>query len=73
MIEKLNFARMTIPVIMATASLPTDEFVRRPWLQPEATLQKPFTNADLLATVRNVLGPDNGNNNGNSTLHPKDL
>jgi DNA-binding response OmpR family regulator len=71
MIEKLNSARMTIPIIMATANLPTDEFVRRPWLKPDATLQRPFTNADLLAVVRNVLGTHDGNGGHTKILLPK--
>jgi DNA-binding response OmpR family regulator len=58
MIEKLRSARMAIPVIMATRSLPLDEFVRKPWLKPDATLERPFTNDDLLAAVKNVLRPD---------------
>jgi len=56
MIEKLQLSHMPIPVIMATGNVPTDEFARRPWLKPEATLQKPFKNSDLLDVVRNVLG-----------------
>jgi CheY-like chemotaxis protein len=61
MIEKLNSARMTIPIIMATRSLPVDDFARRPWLKPDATLQKPFTSDDLLNMVRNALGMGGGN------------
>jgi DNA-binding response OmpR family regulator len=60
MIEKLRSARMTIPVIMATRSLPLDEFARKPWLKPDATLERPFTNDELLAAVKNVLRPDDG-------------
>jgi len=60
MIEKLNSAGMTIPIIMATANLPTEEFIRRPWLKPDATLQRPFSSADLLAMVRNVLETGDG-------------
>lgn len=61
MIEKLNFAHMSIPIIMATGNPPTDEFVRKPWLKPEATLQKPFSNNDLLDTINKVLDTDGGN------------
>jgi CheY-like chemotaxis protein len=57
MIEKLNLARMAVPVIMATGNPPTDEFARKPWLKPEATLQKPFATSDLLAAISNVLDP----------------
>ena len=71
MIEKMNLARMTIPIVMATATLPTDEFTRRPWLKPDAMLQRPFTNDDLLGMVRNVLGTDDGNEGGKQTPLPK--
>ena len=58
MIEKLRSARISVPVIMATQYLPTHEFVRKPWLTPDATLQRPFSNDDLLETVKKVLGTD---------------
>jgi CheY-like chemotaxis protein len=56
LIKNLEFSHMSIPVIMATGNVPADEFMRRPWLKPEATLQKPFTNNDLLEAIRSVLG-----------------
>jgi DNA-binding response OmpR family regulator len=71
MIEKLNAARMTVPIIMATGNLPMDEFARRPWLKPDATLQKPFASDALLGMVRNVLGTDDGNEDRTTTPHPK--
>jgi DNA-binding response OmpR family regulator len=71
MIENLHAAHMTIPVIMATGNLPAKEFARRPWLKPEATLQKPYTDEELLATVRNVLDPDDGKDDRKKTLLPK--
>ena len=55
MLEKMRAARMTLPVIMATSHLPTHEFVSKPWLSPDATLQRPFTSDDLLETVKRVL------------------
>ncbi|MGA2246650.1 MAG: response regulator [Verrucomicrobiota bacterium] len=70
MIAKLRSARMVIPVIMATGLLPTEEFARKPWLKPNATLQRPFTNDELLETVRTVLGTEGGNEGGNETLLP---
>jgi CheY-like chemotaxis protein len=60
MIEKLYSSHQTIPVIMATGNLPTEEFAHKPWLKPEAVLQKPFTSRDLLDMISNVLGPDDG-------------
>jgi DNA-binding response OmpR family regulator len=73
MIEKLRSARIGVPIIMATGNLPTHEFARRPWLKPTATLERPFSNDDLLETVRNVLGMDNGGDAGKETLLPKYL
>ena len=55
MIEQLRTARMALPVVMVTGYLPTHEYIRRPWLKPDVILEKPFSNADLLATVKKVL------------------
>jgi DNA-binding response OmpR family regulator len=68
MIEKLRYARMTVPLIMATGILPTDEFARKPWLKPEAMLEKPFSNDDLLETVKKILHTDDGNDNRKEPL-----
>jgi CheY-like chemotaxis protein len=62
MIEKLRSARIAVPIIMATEHLPTHEFARKPWLKPDATLQRPFSNDDLLETVKKVLGADGADN-----------
>jgi hypothetical protein len=52
---------MTLPVIMATGILPTkDLFTRYPWLQPAATLVKPYTIEQLLGTVEIVLRVTDG-------------
>ena len=67
LIEKVRSARMTTRVIMATGSLPTNEFARRPWLQPDATLQRPYTNEDLLETVSSVLRTEKRNGATNAT------
>jgi CheY-like chemotaxis protein len=55
MIEKLRSALMLLPVIMATRYLPIHEFHRKPWLKPDAMLERPFSNDDLLAAVKKVL------------------
>lgn len=55
LLRKLHAARMTLPVIMVSGTLPTEEFTRCPWLQPAATLLKPFTALQLLETVEKVL------------------
>jgi CheY-like chemotaxis protein len=73
MIEKLHSARMTLPVIMATRYLPMNEFARKPWLKPDATLQRPFSNDDLLEAVKKVLLMDDGNDGHTKTLLPKYL
>src|SRR5664279_651698 len=73
MLEQLRSARMSLPVIMATRSLPMHEFARKPWLTPDAMLQRPFSNDDLLATVKKVLHTDDGNDDRKETLLPKYL
>jgi DNA-binding response OmpR family regulator len=65
MIEKLRSARMMLPVIMATRYLPTHEFIRRPWLKPDAALERPFSNDDLLAAVKKTLGTGGGDDGPN--------
>lgn len=61
LIEKLRYTRLPLPVIMATSQLPTWEFERKPWLMPDATLQRPFSTDELLATVKQVLRTDDTN------------
>jgi DNA-binding response OmpR family regulator len=61
LIEKLRYPRVGLPVIMATSQLPTNIFDQKPWLTPDATLQRPFSNDDLLATVKRVLRIDDSN------------
>ena len=73
MIEKLRSATMTVPVIMATRHLPVDEFARRPWLKPDATLERPFSSEELLMTVNEVLGTDDGGDDQKESLLPKYL
>ena len=70
MIEKLRYAHMTVPVIMATGILPTQEFARKPWLKPEVMLEKPFSNDDLLGAVKKILNKDGGSDGRKETLPP---
>jgi DNA-binding response OmpR family regulator len=70
MIAKLRSARMAVPVILATGVLPTHEFARRPWLKPDAMLQRPFSNDDLLEKVKEVLRTDDGEDGGKESLLP---
>jgi DNA-binding response OmpR family regulator len=60
LVKKLRAARMALPVIMCTGTLPMEEFTRHPWLQPAALLTKPYTIDELLGTVRQVLLSANG-------------
>lgn len=55
LLRKLREGRVVLPVIMATGTLPEHEFAASPWLIPDATLVKPYTVPELLATVRAVL------------------
>jgi len=55
LLKKMRANRMVLPVIMATGVLPTAEFSRYPWLQPEATLVKPYTVEEMVHAVKKVL------------------
>ena len=68
MLGKLRFARMSIPTIMATRHLPVHEFDLKPWLKPDATLQRPFSNDDLLEAVKKVLHTDDASDGRKETL-----
>jgi DNA-binding response OmpR family regulator len=73
LIEKLRYIRLSLPVIMATRQVPTMEFQRKPWLLPDATLQRPFSHDDLLMTVKKVLSSYDTNWNHMEMLLPKYL
>ena len=51
LLKKLRSARMGLPVIMATGTVPTQELAQNPWLEPVATLAKPYATGQLLDTV----------------------
>lgn len=55
LLQMLHVAGVALPVIMATGILPEAEFSRSPWLRPGATLLKPFSDSQLLATVEALL------------------
>jgi len=55
LVKKVRSAQLTLPVILATRALPAEELDRNPWLQPVATLVKPFSSGQLLETVNEVL------------------
>jgi DNA-binding response OmpR family regulator len=55
LLKNLYAARMALPVILIAGAMPSEELKRYPWLQIDAMLLKPYTIAELLVTVRNVL------------------
>jgi DNA-binding response OmpR family regulator len=55
LVKKLRSAHMKLPVVLASAALPTEELNQNPWLQFAATLLKPFTVEELLQTVKAAL------------------
>lgn len=55
LIKKVRSEDMMLPIILASGTVPTEELNRHPWLQLDATLSKPFTLAELLDTVIEVL------------------
>jgi len=55
LLKKLRASRMEMPVVMATGAFPPEDFVRQPWLRPNAMLLKPYSTEQLLETVKGVL------------------
>jgi DNA-binding NtrC family response regulator len=55
LLKMMHGAQIKVPVIMASGTVPTAEFLREPCLQPAATLFKPYTLDELVQTVREVL------------------
>ena len=60
LLKKLRGARMALPVILVSGTMPTNELNRHPWLQIDATLLKPYAPDELLAVVRKVLYATDG-------------
>lgn len=60
LLKQLRSARMSLPVIMATGTVPYAEFNRHPWLQPVVTLRKPYGLLEFVDAVRVVLQAVNG-------------
>ncbi len=55
LIMKLRAEDLTLPVILMSATMPTEEINAYPWLQIQATLLKPYSIVELLITVKEVL------------------
>jgi DNA-binding response OmpR family regulator len=59
LLEKLHAARVYVPTIMVSGTMPTEELKRHQWPLVEATLNKPYAIGDLLNTVKNILNTTN--------------
>lgn len=55
LLKKVHAVGLALPVILATSTLPKDEFAHAPWLQPAAVLLKPYSVMEFLDTVKEVL------------------
>jgi DNA-binding NtrC family response regulator len=55
LVKNLRSAQMTLPVVLASGTIPLEALNRNPSLQLAGTLLKPFTNDDLLDTVKKAL------------------
>ena len=64
LIQKIQAARMALPVIMATGTPPDEEFTRARSLQPARILLKPYTFDELLAAVKDELRATSGSLGG---------
>jgi len=73
LLKKLRAARMALPVIMATGTLPEEDFTRHPWLLPAATLLKPYTGGEMLRTVKKVLREADSTAAGSQLLMDRDM
>ena len=67
LLKKIHTARMSLPVIMATAILPTWEFALHPCLQAVTMLRKPYSFEKLLGMVKNVF---HGKAGGSTEIAP---
>lgn len=59
LLNKVHAARMALPVVMATSTLPKKDFTQCPWLLPAALLLEPYRPYELVATVQEVLRATN--------------
>ena len=55
LLKKVHATKMALPVIMATGTIPEEEFERHPVIKPAVTLLKPYTLQEFLSAVRKVL------------------
>lgn len=55
LLRRLHAAHITVPVVMATGAIPTEELNPATTLQPVATLLKPYAITELVRTVKKAL------------------
>jgi DNA-binding response OmpR family regulator len=55
MIAKLRSGHLSVPVILATRTFPANIIAHNPWLRPDASLQRPCSQDDLVAIVKKIL------------------
>lgn len=55
LIKKVRSEDMTLAVILASGTVPTEELIQNPWLNIDAVLPKPYSITELVKTVDEVL------------------
>lgn len=55
LLRLIHQARIPLPVIMISGTMPLDELKREPWLRIHSMLCKPYTLAELLEKVKDLL------------------
>jgi DNA-binding response OmpR family regulator len=55
LVKKVRTARMPLPIIMVSGTMPMEELKEHSWLHIDATLPKPYGIAEFLKTVKEVL------------------
>lgn len=73
LLKKLHTAHMILPFIMATGTMPEEEFIQQPWLRPAATLHKPYTVEELLGAVKKTLREADGAATGSQFVCDDDV
>jgi two-component system, OmpR family, response regulator len=58
LIKMLRSVDMTLSVILASGTVPTEELIQNPWLRLDVMLPKPFNTDQLLRAVKKVLRPE---------------
>jgi CheY-like chemotaxis protein len=68
MVKLLRGQDATLPVIMATGAIPTEQLKKHPWLAISAFLPKPYSVGQMLRTVKRVLRKADGTATGPQLL-----